>query len=48
MEGKQIPPASTLGKSLAGLADRLAGREETAKKSSSLASLKSLFSRTSS
>ncbi|HME05825.1 MAG TPA: AAA family ATPase [Bryobacteraceae bacterium] len=48
MEGKQIPPASHLGKSLAALADRLAGREESAKKSSSLASLRSLFSRTSS
>ena len=48
MEGKQIPTASNLGKALTGLADRLAGREETAKKSSSLASLKSLFSRTSS
>jgi pilus assembly protein CpaE len=48
MEGKQIPPASNLGKAMIGLADRLAGREEGAKKSSSLASLKSLFSRTSS
>jgi Flp pilus assembly CpaE family ATPase len=48
MEGKQIAPASNLGKALAGLADRLAGREELAKKSSSLSSLKSLFSRTSS
>jgi pilus assembly protein CpaE len=48
MEGKQIPSASNLGKSLTGLADRLAGREEAAKKSSSLASLRSLFSRTSS
>jgi len=48
MEGKQIPASTTLGKAMSGLADRLAGREETAKKSSSLASLKSLFSRTSS
>jgi len=48
MEGKQIPASSNLGKAMSGLADRLAGREETAKKSSSLASLKSLFSRTSS
>lgn len=48
MEGKQIPTTSTLGKALKELADRLAGHEETAKKSSSLASLRSLFSRTSS
>jgi pilus assembly protein CpaE len=47
MEGKPIPPSSTFGKNMIGLADRLAGREETAKKGSSLAGLLSLFSRTS-
>lgn len=48
MEGKPIPPTSSFGKSLIGLADRLAGREESAKKNSSLSGLLSLFSRTSS
>jgi len=49
LEGKPIPPNTTLGKSLMGLADRLAGRQETHKKgSSSFGGLLSLFSRTSS
>jgi pilus assembly protein CpaE len=48
MEGKPIPPASSFGKALIGLSDKLAGREESAKKGSSLSSLRSLFSRTSS
>ena len=48
MEGKPIPPTSSFGKSLIGLADRLAGREESAKKNSSISGLLSLFSRTSS
>lgn len=48
MEGKSIPPSSSLGKSLAKLADRMGGREESARKSPSFAGLLSLFSRTSS
>lgn len=48
MEGKPIPPSSSFGKSLIGLADCLAGREESAKKGSSLSALRALFSRTSS
>jgi pilus assembly protein CpaE len=48
MEGKPIPPTTSLGKSIIGLADRLAGREGGAKKGSSLSGLLSLFSRTSS
>jgi pilus assembly protein CpaE len=48
LEGKPIPPASSFGKGLIGLSDRLAGREESAKKGSSLSGLLSLFSRTSS
>ncbi|MGI8743813.1 MAG: AAA family ATPase [Bryobacteraceae bacterium] len=48
MEGKSIPPSSNLGKSLAKLADRMAGREESARKSTSFAGLLSLFTRTSS
>jgi pilus assembly protein CpaE len=47
MEGKSIPPSTALGKGLTRLADRLAGRAEPARKSSSLAGLFSLFSRTS-
>jgi len=48
MEGKSMPPSSSLGKSLAKLADRIAGREDSARKSTSFAGLLSLFSRTSS
>ena len=48
MEGKPIPPSSSFGKALIGLSDKLAGREESAKKGSSLSGLRSLFSRTSS
>jgi pilus assembly protein CpaE len=49
LEGKAIPTKSSLGRSLSTLGDRLAGKEkEAAKKSSSLGSLLSLFSRTSS
>jgi pilus assembly protein CpaE len=48
IDGKPIPPGTTLGKSIVGLADRLAGREAPAKKSGSLGGLLSLFSRTSS
>lgn len=46
MEGKSIAPSSNLGKSLAQLADRLAGRQESPRKSS-LGGLFSLFTRTS-
>ena len=48
MEGKPVPPATTVGKHIMGLADRLAGRENGQKKGSSLSGLLSLFSRTSS
>ena len=47
MEGKSIPPSSALGKGLTRLADRLAGRDEPARKNSSLAGLFSLFTKTS-
>jgi pilus assembly protein CpaE len=46
MEGRPIPPSSSFGKALMGLSDRLAGREESAKKGSSISGLRSLFSRT--
>jgi pilus assembly protein CpaE len=46
MEGKTIPSSSDFGKGVIGLTDRLAGREEGAKKGSSMGSLFSLFSRT--
>ena len=49
MDGKLIPPGSTLGRGLHGLADRLAGREQKSRKPESLASsLLSLFSRSTS
>ncbi len=49
MDGKLIQPGSALGKGLHDLADRLAGREQKASKSVSLASsLMSLFSRSTS
>src|SRR5258708_26947570 len=48
IDGKPIPPGTNFGKSLVGLADRLAGKESAAKKSGSLGGLLSLFSRTSS
>ncbi len=47
MESKPIPSHSRLGKGLARLADRLAGREQSQRKGSSLAGLFSLFTRTS-
>ena len=47
MEGKPIQSSTALGKSMARLADRLAGREDPARKSSSLSGLLSLFTRTS-
>ncbi len=48
IDGKPIPPGTNLGKSISGLADRLTGKEQSSKKSSSLGGLLSLFSRTSS
>ena len=49
MEGKPIAANSAVGKGMAQLGDRLAGREETERKSSStLSGLLSLFSRASS
>src|SRR3984885_4040799 len=48
MEGKQLGPATSFGKSVIGLVDRLAGSSEAPnKKNSSLSGLLSLFSRTS-
>jgi pilus assembly protein CpaE len=47
MEGKPLGPATSFGKSVIGLADRLAGSAEAPKKNSSLSGLLSLFSRTS-
>ncbi len=47
MEGKPIPPSTPFGKSIMQLADRLGGRTEGAKKSSSLSGLLGLFSKTS-
>jgi pilus assembly protein CpaE len=47
MEGKPMGPATSFGKSVIGLVDRLAGSSEPAKKNSSLSGLLSLFSRTS-
>lgn len=47
IDGKPIPAGTNLGKAISGLADRLTGREQNAKKSSSLGGLLSLFSRTS-
>jgi pilus assembly protein CpaE len=47
MEGKPLGPATSFGKSVIGLVDRLAGSSEPAKKNSSLSGLLSLFSRTS-
>ncbi|HEY3743776.1 MAG TPA: hypothetical protein VGL53_28220, partial [Bryobacteraceae bacterium] len=49
MEGKPISASSAVGKGMAQLGDRLAGREETERKSNStLSGLLSLFSRSSS
>jgi pilus assembly protein CpaE len=47
MEGKPLGPATSFGKSVIGLVDRLAGSAEAPKKNSSLSGLLSLFSRTS-
>lgn len=46
MEGKPAPPSTAFGKSMVQLADRLGGRTETVKKSSSLGGLLGLFSKT--
>lgn len=45
MEGKPLGPATSFGKSVLGLVDRLAGAAEPPKKNSSLSGLLSLFSR---
>jgi pilus assembly protein CpaE len=47
MEGKPLGHATSFGKSVVQLADRLAGSSEEPKKNSSLSGLRSLFSRTS-
>jgi pilus assembly protein CpaE len=47
MEGKPLGAATSFGKSVIGLVDRLAGSSEAPKKSGSLSGLRSLFSRTS-
>ncbi len=47
MEGKPMGQSTSFGKSVMALADRLGGRSEPQKKNSSLAGLRSLFSRTS-
>jgi len=47
MDGKPLGHATSFGKSVIGLVERLAGAAEPAKKSSSLSGLLSLFSRTS-
>jgi pilus assembly protein CpaE len=47
MDGKPLGPATSFGKSMLGLADRLAGSAEPHKKSSSLSGLLSMFSRSS-
>jgi pilus assembly protein CpaE len=47
MEGKLLGPATSFGKSVTGLVDRLAGTSEAPKKNSSFSGLLSLFSRTS-
>jgi pilus assembly protein CpaE len=45
IDGKPIPPGTNLGKSISGLADRLAGKEQPVKKSTPLGGLLSIFSR---
>jgi hypothetical protein len=47
MEGKPTPASTAFGKSMMQLADRLGGKTETAKKSSSLSGLLGLFNKTS-
>jgi hypothetical protein len=48
MEGKPLAPATSFGKSMIGLVDRLAGSSEPLnKKNSSLSGLLNLFSRAS-
>lgn len=47
MEGKPLGPATSFGKSVTGLVERLGGTSEAPKKNSSLSGLLSLFSRTS-
>ncbi len=47
MEGKPAPSSTAFGKSIIQLADRLGGRREQAKKSTSLGGLLGLFSKTS-
>jgi pilus assembly protein CpaE len=46
MEGKPAPSSTAFGKGIMQLADRLGGRSETVKKSTSLGALRGLFSRT--
>jgi Flp pilus assembly CpaE family ATPase len=46
MEGKPTPSSTSFGKSMVQLADRLGGRTEAVKKSTSLGGLLGLFSRT--
>jgi pilus assembly protein CpaE len=46
MEGKPAPPNTSFGKSIMQLADRLSGRAESTKKSTSLGGLLGLFSKT--
>jgi pilus assembly protein CpaE len=46
MDGKPLTPSSSIGKSLAGLADALGDKEFKSKRASSLSALRSLFSRT--
>jgi pilus assembly protein CpaE len=48
MEGKQLSPSTSFGKSVSALVDRLAGSSEPNRKGSSLSGLLNLFSRTSS
>ena len=47
MDGKPAPPSTAFGKSIMQLADRLGGKSETAKKSTSLGGLLGLFGKTS-
>lgn len=47
LEGKPVPPNTALGKSIVQLADRLGGRSDPARKSSSFGGLLGLFSKSS-
>ena len=46
LEGKQVPPSNRLGKAIAQMADKMAGRKQSTPKPASLAGLLSIFSRT--